>query len=76
MHLISGSCLANSASHAIRPFDGAQDFLGDALWVGGRVGVSGDRCRRAAALRRIYVDPTLRLSRVRIPVMTSADSAA
>ena len=55
------SCSADRPSHAVGPFDRSQHFLGDDLRLGRRVGTKGDHCRSPVALRRIGVDPTLRL---------------
>src|SRR5262245_115267 len=61
-------CLADWPSHAIRPFDRSQHFLGDEFRLWRRVGVMGDHFCRALALRRIGVDPTLRLCGARIEI--------
>jgi hypothetical protein len=60
--------LADRPTHAVAPFDRSQHFLGNHLRLGRRVGVVGDRCRRAAALRRIGLEPTLPLCRVGVEV--------
>src|SRR5262245_13097246 len=62
------NCPADRPPHAVGSFDGSQHFLGDELRLRRRVGVVPDHGRGPLALRRIGLDPTLRLRCARVEV--------